>query len=305
MTNIFIGVDVSKNWIDVFHPNTGFSRYKMEPTDLVKFAKTLCSQTLIVLEATGGYEQPLLDVLIEHKISFHRANPARARSFARATGVIGKTDKVDARCLAEMGEKLNLMPTQLPTATQIALKILATRRRQLIEMRKQEKTRQQQMTCKTVQKSLRQTIACLTKQIEAIEAEMVELQSGDELKERFDLLKTIPGVGPIVAATLLAELPELGKTDRRSIASLAGLAPIARDSGQRFAPRKIGKGRAIVRSALYIAALHASRHDRRLRAFRHELQQRGKTPKQAIIAVARKLLTIMNAMVKSGKIYAS
>lgn len=304
MAETFIGVDVSKRWIDVYRPGLGFSRIDMERKQLRGFVRQLDPQgDLVVLEATGGYETMLLEELERRAVRYHRANPARARNFARAIGVIGKTDRVDAGCLSRMGQQLQLPATPPLSAAQSALKKLAARRRQLVEMRKQEKTRALQATDRIICRSIASLITVLTKQIKAIEARMLALQEKEGLGDRAVLIQSVPGVGPVVCATILAELPELGQTDRRAIAALAGLAPIARDSGQRNGHRSIGKGRAVLRSALYIAALHASRHNPAFKAFRHRLQDKGKAPKQAIIAVARKLLTILNAMIKSGKPY--
>lgn len=304
MAETYFGVDVSKNWIDVFEPVGGDFRVSMEKAALRSFAKAVARRkAIIVLEATGGYERALLEALEAAGASWHRANPARARHFARAIGVIGKTDKVDAQCLWRMGEQLALTPTPpLPTELK-SLKTLTVRRRQLVEMRKREKTRMQQFDDRAILRSISQVIACLTRQIEKIEAQIETLAQNPQLAGKISLLASAPGVGPVVSATLVAELPELGETDRRAIASLAGLAPIARDSGTMRAKRRIDKGRPVVRAALYIAALHTSKWDAGFKALRKRLETNGKTPKQAICAIARKLVTILNAMVKTGQKY--
>ena len=300
MTETYIGVDVSKDWIDVFDPDLGTFRLEMKVRELKRFADKLSKRSaFVVLEATGGYEKPLLAALELEGIVYHRANPARARNFARAVGVIGKTDKVDAQCLARMGKQLQLEPTEPLSPELKQLKTLSVRRRQLVEMRKREKTRLQQFDDKIIVRSINQVIAYLSKQIEKVEAEINNLIRCKALAPSAELIASAPGVGPVISATLLAELPELGKLDRRAIASLAGLAPIAKDSGIRAGQRRIGKGRPIVRAALYIAALHASKWDHALKAFRKRLEDNGKTAKQAICAVAKKLLTILNAMVKN------
>ena len=304
MTENYIGVDVSKNWIDVFDREHGSCQIAMQANTLNKFANSLKNRSaFVVLEATGGYEKPLLDALEASGIIYHRSNPARARNFARAIGVIGKTDHVDAKCLCVMGEQLQLEPTQPLSDELKALKTLSVRRRQLVEMRKREKTRIQQFEDKNIIKSFTRIIAILTKEVKQIEAKIAKLISASELTAQAVLIGSVPGIGPVVTATLMSELPELGNTDRRSIASLAGLAPIAKDSGLRKGQRRIGKGRPIVRAALYIAALHASKWDDTFKAFRARLEAKGKTPKQAICAVARKLVTILNAMMKTGQMY--
>ena len=304
MTETYVGVDVSKGWIDVYDPQRGSFRVDMERAALQAFARSLKNRPVtVVLEATGGYERGLLVALEAAGIAWHRANPARARHFARAIGVIGKTDRVDAQCLWRMGEQLQLEPTPALSHELKALKTLSVRRRQLVEMRKREKTRIQQFDDKTIRQSITGVIRYLTRQIDRIEAQIAALANSPRLASKVGLLTSVPGIGPVVSATLVAELPELGTTDRRSIASLAGLAPIARESGTMRAKRRIGKGRPIVRAALYIAALHASRWDPGFRAFRRRLEAKGKTTNQAICAVARKLLTILNAMVKTRQTY--
>lgn len=304
MTEDYIGVDVSKAWIDIFDPQTSPLRIEMQSRALTKFAGSLKKRNVIVvLEATGGYERPLLAALEAQGIAYHRSNPARARNFARAIGVIGKTDHVDAQCLARMGAQLQLAPSEPLCADLKQLKTLSVRRRQLVEMRKREKTRIQQFDDKTIRQSINQVIAYLSKQVEKVEAQIIKLVSCDALAPQAERISSVPGIGPVISATLMAEIPELGTIDRRSIASLAGLAPIAKDSGIRKGQRRIGKGRPIVRAALYIAALHASKWDETFKSFRKRLEDKGKTAKQAICAVARKLLTILNAMMKNGQNY--
>lgn len=198
---------------------------------------------------------------------------------------------------------MRLEPTQPLSGELKALKTLSVRRRKLVEMRKREKTRIQQFDDKTIVKSMARIIVILTREIKRIETKIAKLVTTSELDAQTQLIGSVPGIGPVISATLMAELPELGTTDRRSIASLAGLAPIAKDSGLRKGQRRIGKGCPVVRAALYIAALHASKWDDKFKAFRAKLEAKGKTPKQAICAVARKLLTILNAMVKTGQKY--
>lgn len=304
MTECYLGVDVSKDWIDVYDPQAGSFRVAMDSMVLRRFARRVAGRNaLIVVEATGGYERPLLEALERAGAHWHRANPARARNFARAIGIIGKTDKVDAHCLWRMGQHLQLTPTPPLPEELKTLKTLGARRRQLVEMRKREKTRIQQFTDTAITRSIKQVIACLTRQIEKIEAQIGALVQNPQLAARCELIGSVPGIGPVISATLMAELPELGEIDRRSIAALAGLAPIARDSGTRRPRRAIGKGRPVVRAALYIAALHASKCDQGFKAFRKRLEDNGKSPKQAICATARKILTILNAMIKSGQKY--
>lgn len=302
MTDTFVGVDIAKNWIDVFEPGSGFTRIENTPPKMRSFARRLRQRKVsqVVFEASGGfYEAPLSEALEEAQVPFARINPAQARNFARAMGQIGKTDRTDAKMLSEMGLRFDLKETQPLSPERITLRGLATRRRQLVEMRKQERTRIQQTADADIKALIDDHITALSEQITGVENRLSELieQSGD-LKPLFDLLQSAPGVGPVVAVTLIVELSELGTLCRRKIAALAGLAPIARDSGLRAPKRTIGGGRAIVRSAMFIAGMHASRRDPNLREFRQRLEDNGKSPKQAIIATARKLLTSLNAMVR-------
>jgi transposase len=299
---IFIGVDVAKNWLDIHHPNRGATRVGNSPAAARSFAARCAKEgAWVVFEASGGYDHQLRDALEAADVRFSRINPRQARDFARAIGVIGKTDQVDARMLSELGARLAPAQTApLPPARR-ALQAQATRRRQLVEMRKQQATRLQQTTDPDARADIRGVIVLLDRRIIKIEARMTELVAADlELAASDRRLRTAPRVGPIVAATLIAELPELGQIDRRSVAALAGLAPVARDSGRRSGPRSIGGGRPVVRTILYLAALQASRRSPTFSRFRERLQTAGKPVKAAIIATARKLLVTLNAMLASG-----
>lgn len=305
MTQNCIGVDVAKDRIDVFDPATGFSQIAMDRAPLARFArKAAREEALVVFEASGGYDATLREALEAAGARYARVNPGQARHFARALGVLSKTDRVDARMLSEMGRRLDLAPNEPLSQAQRDLKALVTRRRQVVEIRKEERTRLAQVADPFLSKLIQRHIACLTREITALEEKMTQLiAKTPELCIPHDRLVSAPGIGAITAATLLAEMPELGQANRRQIAALAGLAPLARDSGQRTGKRAIGGGRPILRSALYIAALSASRADPTLSAFRAQLQQNGKTPKQALIAVARKLLTRLNAMLRNNQNY--
>lgn len=306
MQEVFVGVDVAKDWLDVHHPRHGNRRISNAPAVVRTFAATCAKEgAWIIFEASGGYDRILREALEAAEVHFSRVNPRQARDFARAMGVIGKTDRVDARMLAEFGARLQPAPTEPLAAARRAFQAQATRRRQLVEVRKQEATRLQQTADTEVRADIRSLIAVLDRRIAKVEERMTALIAADpELAEIDRRLRTVPGVGIIVAATLIAELPELGQLDRRRIAALAGLAPIARDSGKRSGRRAIGGGRPVVRTMLYIAALHASRHCAVFKAFRDRLQAAGKPVKVAITATARKLLGILNAMLANGTDYA-
>ena len=303
MTKNYIGVDISKNWIDVFHPIDGNSQIKMIKSELHAFAQTLNENDIIILEATGGYEQPLLDILEGHNLYYHRANPARARQFSQAIGRRAKTDQTDAQTLSVMGECLDLKPTKPLSEAHKVLKSLITRRRQLIEMNKQEKTRLKQCQKIDIQENIKSHSDYLRAQIKMIEQKITNHIKQTQLKDKAQLLQSIPGIGPVVATTLIAEMPELGQVDRRAIASLAGLAPLSKESGKRQGKRQIGKSRPHVTALMYLAALQASRRAEAFIAIRKKLEAKGKTPKQAIIAIARKLITIANAIIKTNQMY--
>ena len=289
----------------MFPPVNGASRLASDPGTLRAFARRVARERRrVVFEASGGYDRPLADALAGAGAGYCRVNPGQARHFARALGRLAKTDRVDARLLAEMGARLALAATPPPAPAHRALRAQAARRRQLVEMRKQERTRLRQAAGRAERRSLERHLRWLDGEIARIEAALDETLAADAQAARvLARLCTAPGVGSVLATTLVAELPELGMRDRRRIAAMAGVAPVARDSGKRSPARRIGGGRPVVRSALYLAALSASRFDPGLAAFRKRLEQRGKTPKQAIIAVARKLLTILNAMIRDGTDY--
>lgn len=302
MARIVIGVDVAKDWIDA-RPRGGKSeRIAMETGALRRFAEAAAREgARVVFEATGGYDRPLAAALAEAGVAHARVNPRRARQFARAIGVAAKTDRVDAGVLAEMGARLELAPAVPVSPARRDLQALATRRRQLVGMRKQELTRAQQTQDTLAQGSIARVIALFDSEIRQLDERIAAAVAAEpELAEPARRLRTVPGVGPVVAAGLLAELPELGSVDRRTIAALVGLAPIADDTGHRSGRRTIGGGRAVPRSLLYIAALHASRRDPGFRAFRARMQAGGLTVKQALVATARKLLTVLNAMLRTG-----
>ncbi len=305
MQELYVGVDVARDWLDINHPHRGARRIDNAPAALKAFAATCAREgAWIVFEASGGYDHRLHAALEAAQVRLSRVNPRQARDFARAMGVIGKTDRVDARMLCDLGSRLHPPPTEPLAVSRRALQAQATRRRQLVEMRKQEATRLQQTADAEARADIRSLIAMPDRRIAKADARMAALIAADpELAAVDRRLKTVPGVGPVVAATLIAELPELGRLDRRRIAALAGLAPIARDSGKRLGRRTIAGGRPVVRTMLYIAALHASRRCQAFAAFRSRLTAAGKPVKSALTATARKLLGVLNAMLMTGTDY--
>jgi transposase len=299
-----LGVDVAKDWIDVFQAADNRS-IRIETRHLKAFARSLPADAFVVLEATGGYERPLMDALEAAEIRHTRVNPRHAREFARATGRLAKTDRVDARVLAEMGRALDLTPAAAPDPARRRLADLTARRKDIADAITAETQRLAMARDAFVRRDIGRMLSVLKARRAAIEKEIAaHVRASEALAADEARLRSAPGVGPTGAAVLLARLPELGQLDRRAIASLAGLAPHACDSGHRRGRRHVWGGRADVRRTLYLAAFVASRFDPALKAMRDRMQAAGKPAKVAILAVARKLLTILNAMIREGRNYA-
>ena len=299
MENVF-GVDVAKDWIDVVGPD---GHERVENNDLAGFAQRVAKQCgRVAFEASGGYEMPLRAALAKAGVPAIRINPRRARAFATSLGRLAKTDRVDAGVIREMARRLDL-PECPPEAEAVSkLKALQLRRRQLVEDAKREKIRLGQTFDKRTRASVARILRLLQREIEGIETAIARcIAASEKLQGRAALLRTAPGVGPVSATALMAELPELGTLAPRQVAALAGVAPMARDSGVRSGKRRIGGGRKALRDVLYMAGLSAARNDPSLRAFSDRLRANGKAPKQAIIAVTRKLLIILNAMIRENR----
>lgn len=301
-----LGVDVAKDWIDTCDLALGrTARIETSPPALAAFASRLRADTFVVFEASGGYERPLAEALEKAGIAYARLNPRQVREFARATGRLAKTDKVDARVLAQMGQALKPVPAPKSDPARRRLADLVARRADLVAVIAAETNRLSQAREALVKRDIKSLIALLERRKLAMEKAIADqLRAAADLGRLEARLRTAPGVGPLVAAMLIANLPELGRLDRRELASLAGLAPHASESGKHRGRRKVWGGRREVRRALYIAALVASRFNPELRAFRERLIANGKPFKVAIIATARKLLTILNAMIRDNRNYA-
>lgn len=304
MTENIVGVDVAKDWIDVCDLTTSKEhRVETSPQALKRFAKT-CAGKLVVFEASGGYERPLMNALSTLHIKYKRVNPRQAREFARATGCLAKTDRVDAALIAQMGTALQLQPDLPPDPSRERLSALVARRETLVEQRKQEKQRLQQSTEPFVRNDISSHVKLLTNRIEKVEAEINDhIAHNEELAAQNEHLRSAPGVGPVTASVLLAKLPELGKVNRKAIANLAGLAPHACESGYMKGKRMIWGGRSDVRRALYTAAFAASKCDPQMKAKREAMSQVGKPFKVTIVALARRLLTQLNCIVKENRNY--
>lgn len=298
---LYVGIDVGKSTLEVALGARGqvFTQAN-EQCALEGLAKRLLElkPALIVLEASGGYERMVLAELTLAKLPVQPINPRQARDFARALGRLEKTDRVDARMLAEFAQRINPPLRELPDEQTQALAALMARRRQLTEMLVAEGNRLA-MTPKALRPDVRLHIDFLRKRLDHLDQDVErKLQELPLWREYQELLKGVPGIGPVTCATLLADLPELGRLNRRAIAKLVGLAPIARDSGKYRGQRKLWGGRAKVRSTLYMATLSAARHNAALNGWYERLLAAGKPSKLALAACARKLLTILNAMLK-------
>ena len=256
--------------------------------------------TVIVVEATGGYEAALVAQCAAAGLPIAVVNPRQVRAFAQAVGRTAKTDAIDAALLALFGARVQPTPRPIADAATQALGALVARRRQLLEMLGAERQRLEQAPpTGPIARDLRNHIRWLERRVQDVDAEIgTAIQQSPVWRVQEDLLRSVPGIGPTVARTLLADLPELGRLDRRAIAALVGVAPFNCDSGQQRGQRHIWGGRAPVRAALYMAALVATRHNAPLGAFYHRLRTAGKPAKVALVAVMRKLLTIVNAMIK-------
>ncbi len=255
----------------------------------------------VVGEATGGYEQPVVRVLQAAHVLVSIVEAGRIRHFAKAKGLRAKTDPIDATVLSQYGRAIQPAATAAPTATQARLQELSTRRLQRLDTRTAESNRAVHYTDKLSQRQARQLLQLLDKQIAACDAAIAELIAADQnLKCQAARLEAIPGVGSVTAATVLAELPELGKISDQAAAALAGVAPYHRDRGDHSGPRHIAGGRTAVRCALYMAALSAVRFDPILKAFYTRLRLAGKKPKVALVACMRKLVVLMNRLLKNS-----
>jgi transposase len=301
-TPISVGIDIAKASLEVaVRPSGETWSASMDEPDLLRLVTRLqtVAPTLIVLEATGGYEIPVVSALAAVGLPVVVVNPRQVRAFAKALGILAKTNGIDAGVLALFGERVQPPLRPLPDPALAALAALVARRRQLIEMLVAERHRRSQMTVAAVRRDLTQHMRWLERRLTQTTRDIGRLlETTPAWRVEDDLLRSVPGVGPTTAAVLIADLPELGHLSRREIAALVGVAPFNRDSGSLSGSRHIWGGRVTVRGALYMAALVATRYNPVIRVFYHRLRAAGKKPKVALTAAMRKLLTILNAMVK-------
>ena len=299
----WIGIDVAKAWLDVADStDTTVRRFANDGDGIAALlaAVTARAPRLVVLEATGGYETAVVAALAVAGVAVAVVNPRQVRDFAKATGQLAKTDALDAQVLARFAQRVQPPARPLPEVTAQALASLLARRRQFLEMRTAERNRRPGLAPR-FRPALEEHLAWLTAQIAALDDELDQtLRHSPLWQEKEALLRSIPGIGPVVARTLLGELPELGTLDRWEAAALAGVAPLNADSGMRRGKRRIWGGRAAVRAALYMAAISATRFNPAIRALYTRLRAAGKPPKVALVAAMRKLLTVANAILRDG-----
>jgi len=303
-TPVFVGIDVSRDQLDVHvRPSNEALRVAYDEDGLADLVRQLgeLAPTLIVLEGSGGLESRVVAVLGTRGLPVVVINPRQVRDFARATGELAKTDRIDAAMLSLFAERIRPPVRALPDDAVREFESLLTRRRQLIDMVSAERHRLHSARA-SVRKQIEKHIQWLERQLSQIDRDLDTAIADSPLwKAREDLLRSAPGVGNVVSRTLIGHLPELGALNRKEIAKLVGVAPLADDSGRRHGPRHIWGGRSEVRTVLYMAALVASRHNPVIRSHYQHLLARGKARKLALTACMRKLLVILNAMVRSNQ----
>ena len=305
MESITVGIDVSKNRLDVAVRPSGevfaVERNAAGLEQLTIRLRVLAPQ-VVALEATGGFETIAAAALASARLPVVVVNPAQIRAFAKAIGQRAKTDPIDAATIAHFAEATKPEPRPLPDEATRLLGDLVARRRQIVEMIGAERQREQRVTVPRLRRSITRLIKALEKELASLNTDIGDAVRGSPAwREKENLLSSVPGVGPVISSTLIAELPELGQLGRREIAALAGLAPFTRQSGKWRGKSFIGGGRTVVRTALFMGASVAARHNPVLKAFYKRLVASGKPKMVALIAVARKLLTILNAIIRDNR----
>jgi len=301
----FVGIDVSKRELEICRLSSEETRWTIqnEPANIAEFVKQMQQQppTLIVLEATGGWEALVTSALAVVGLPVVLINPRQVRDFARASGLLAKTDKLDARVVAQFGRVMNPAPRPIASERVQELQALMARRRQIVEMISAENNRLG-ISPQRVRDDIRQHITWLQRRLKEIDKDLDgAVRNSPIWREKENLLKSVPGVGPVVSRTLLAHLPELGGLNRRQIAALVGVAPFNRDSGTLRGRRTIWGGRGAVRAVLYMGTLSAVRFNPLIRNFYERLRNAGKAPKVALTACMRKLLVVLNAILRKER----
>jgi transposase len=302
---VSVGIDVAKATLDLHVLPSGQTQTLPNVKAGYEQLKQLLpdpANCLIVLEATGGFEREVVAELIDAGYRVAVINPKRARDFARALGLAAKTDRIDAHVLALFAEKVQPAPSEKTSEKQAEIQQLVARRRQLIDLKTQESNRWDVTHVKAAKKSIQAVINTLEAEIRGIEKIIESLvEADDEWRNKAQLIESVPGLGGVTATTVLADVPEIGKLNRQQISALVGLAPYNRDSGAMKGKRTISGGRKSVRSVLYMAAMAARRCNPVIKAFADRLAQHGKPFKVIITACMRKLVVILNSILKSGR----
>lgn len=301
--NVFVGIDVSSKNLDVAtRPTNNQRRVSNDAEGHLAIVEMLRGQAvLVVLEPTGGYERPLVAALVEAKIPIAVVNARQIRDFAKSRGKLAKTDKIDAQMIAAFAEANRPEPREIPDEETRGLEALVNRRRQLVDMRATEMARRN-LASKIVRPSIEKVIKLLSDQIDEVDSDLgTRIKKNSVWRAKDALLQSPKGVGPVLSRTLMALVPELGTLDRKQIAALVGVAPFNNDSGTKRGRRSCWGGRAAVRSVLYMATVVAATHNPVIAATYKRLMARGKLARVALVACMRKLLTMLNAMVRDGR----
>lgn len=300
-----VGVDVSKAKLDVaFESEVAVVSNTPQAILDELIARIDCESTMVVMEATGGYEEQLVTLLHEHNVALAVVNPRRVRDFAKGIGRDAKTDPIDAGVISFYGEVVQPAPQLAKSDDEKKLNGLVERRRQLLDLIGQEKNRLQQTSDQEIKDFIRKSLESLKKQLKLIDGRLSECVKQDKQNQRkIEILNSVKGVGPVTISTFLAKLPELGELNRGKIAKLVGVAPINDDTGQRSGKRRTFGGRSYVRRVLYMATLVATRFNPQIKSFYQRLLAQGKEKKVALVAAMRKLLTILNTLIKKDELW--
>jgi transposase len=302
----FVGIDISKERLDVaVRPQGTVNSYPFDKKGMDSLIRDLTAiePQIVVLEATGGYETKVIAALAHAKLPVTLINPRQAREFAKATGKLAKTDRIDAQVLAHFAEAIRPQARSLPDEEQQELSSLMSRRMQIIEMIGMEQNRLNTAN-KRVKSPIRAHVKWLEKQLNQIDDELDKLIGNNPtLRHKVTIVKSAPGVGPVFSKALVCHLPELGNISNKQISALVGIAPFNCDSGKHQGRRKVWGGRRSIRAVLYMAALVASRHNPIIRSFYQRLLKAGKPKKLALVACMRKLLTILNSMIRKNQLW--
>lgn len=302
-----VGIDVAKKKIDIAdsHGST-VKTIGNNKKELTQWINSIAERTatIVVMEATGGYESLLVELLHQHQIALAVVNPRRVSSFAIGIGRDAKTDPIDAGTIVLFGEVVQPAPQVAQSDEQIKLGGFVERRRQILDLMNQEQNRSQQTRDKDIRKSIDIVLKTLQKQLETLDKQIADAVKADESSARkVEILNSVKGIGPVTVSTIVAELPELGKLNRQEVAKLVGVAPMNNDSGQSIGKRKTAGGRSGVRRTLYMATLVATRFNPRIKAFYQRLLAKGKLKKVALTAAMRKLVIILNTLVQTDQLW--